>query len=151
MFANGANGKTLDASHADKLGGVSASSYQKRVSGQCTVGSSIRSAGADGAVVRQNDGLVGYEVVQSSSAFDTRPLKSVYARCPTGKKVIGDGGTYSMDTSGAAMSDGNKIAIQSSMPSSDNASYNVAADWMGGSGAYSFSWRVISCAIYATV
>jgi hypothetical protein len=94
-------------------------------------------------------GLSGYEIVESSSAFNTRGLKSVDARCPFGKTVIGGGGAYSSSSDGLSAGGGDEVAIQWSTPwRIDNTSgYTVLADDMRTGIASSFSWRVIAYAI----
>jgi hypothetical protein len=106
-----------------------------------------------------NAGLSGYEIVEASSNFNNGSIKFVTAWCPSGKKVIGGGGAYSLSETGFGTSSEDEIAMQWSrpleaLPGSDNEGdfgWEVQADDMGTAALSSFSWRLIAYAVCADV
>ncbi|MGH3087889.1 MAG: hypothetical protein ACRDSJ_11305, partial [Rubrobacteraceae bacterium] len=104
--------------------------------------------GKDSGAFLQN--LNGYEIVTSSSAYNTGSLKSTTAYCPSGKRVVSGGARYSKSEASLSRGGNDEIAIQGSGPMfSIDDRWNASADWMGGSGSSPFNWRVIAYAICA--
>ncbi len=104
----------------------------------------------DGKDSEQFASLRGYEVVETSSSFNTNANKLVVATCPTGKKPVGGGGIVSNSEGAVGNNSSAEVAITGSRLFGTN-SYYAQADYMGGPTASPTSWRVIAYAICATV
>jgi len=103
-----------------------------------------------------NAGLSGYEIVESSSPYDTFGLKGAQTECTSGKEVIGGGGAYSSTADGLQASGDDNIAIQWSRPftlpgPNGQSGYTVMAGDVSTGESSPRSWRAIAWAICADV
>ena len=90
-------------------------------------------------------GVNGYERVRVESAFDSTASKSVHARCPDGKVVVG-GGAQVFPSLADPQNARAPIVIRYSTPDAFDESWSVIAEEIAD---YGFSWWVSSTAICA--
>ncbi len=71
-------------------------------------------------------GVTGYEIVRADGASSSAFIQTVAAYCPSGKKVLGGGGTVTFDTGLSGEVD-EGVAIHFSRPFTDGSAWDVQA------------------------
>ncbi len=119
---------------------IRSTEVQRRVSGSCTAGSSIRSVTQDGTVVCESDSVIGHEIVTNSTALNDSSNKQISADCPSGKIAISGGAQYSISADTITIGNTADIALQRIRPFDIN-TWAATADYVGG--GTTPEWRLI--------
>ncbi len=137
LFADSADQAT-SALNSDSLGGVSASDYQKRVSGQCAAGSSIQTIGADGTVTCEADDGGGGKAPDSELLDGRDSTAFANATHPHSGADITSGTVAEARIDGTVTRDGE---VMPTVKANDGAGSGVDADTIDGqnSGAFASS------------